>query len=111
MTQVASSTDEVPTTTLFARGPAIRRAHGLNLHEAMLLIVLERRPCRNDGDILTTLAARIGLSSAGLTRMADRLEARGLVVKERHGVDLRCGRLALTDDGQTLARTLLAELP
>jgi DNA-binding MarR family transcriptional regulator len=47
-----------------------------------------------------TLAERLRISTAGTTRMLDKLEALGYVVRQRHADDLRQVSAALTESGQ-----------
>ncbi len=48
------------------------------------------------------LAQSIGLSSAGVTDVVDRLERRGLVRRSRDPVDRRALRLEMTEEGRRL---------
>jgi DNA-binding MarR family transcriptional regulator len=47
-----------------------------------------------------TLADRLQISTAGTTRMLDKLEGLGFVVRQRHSDDLRQVSAALTDAGR-----------
>lgn len=48
------------------------------------------------------LAPLLGTDTAGMTRLLDRLEAKGLVRRERHPQDRRSIVIGLTDDGKAL---------
>ena len=49
-----------------------------------------------------TLASQIGLDTSTLGGVVDRLESRGLLVRQASGTDRRVKQLALTDAGQQL---------
>ena len=53
------------------------------------------------------LVAELGTDTAGMTRLVDRLETKGLVRRARHPDDRRSVVIELTDSG----RSLLPELP
>jgi len=55
----------------------------------------------------TELARRCGLDTGGLTRLVDRLGAKGLCARERSETDRRVVHISLTAEGQRVA----AELP
>ncbi|MFC7331013.1 MarR family winged helix-turn-helix transcriptional regulator [Marinactinospora rubrisoli] len=57
-----------------------------------------------DGMRMSVLAQRHLMSSGGFTRLADRLEGRGLVERRRSAVDGRGFVVTLTDRGQALIR-------
>lgn len=58
------------------------------------------------------VAARMGYSSAGLTKLTARLEARGLIRRERDPQDGRAFLVALTDQGEAALRAgLEAHIP
>ncbi len=52
------------------------------------------------------LAKGLGTDSAGVTRLADRLEGKGLLVREASPEDRRATRLVLTKAGQELVPAL-----
>lgn len=52
---------------------------------------------------VASLARDLETDPASMTRALDRLEAKGLVVRERSTTDRRVVQLALTPDGQTVA--------
>jgi MarR family multiple antibiotic resistance transcriptional regulator len=56
------------------------------------------------------VAARAGLKLPALSKLADRLEARGLLRRVDGEVDTRCVHLALTFQGDKLRTTALAEM-
>ena len=58
------------------------------------------------------VAARMGYSSAGTTKLVARLEDKGLIHRERDPQDGRAFRVALTDAGQAALRAgLKAHIP
>ncbi|MGI5122003.1 MarR family winged helix-turn-helix transcriptional regulator [Marinactinospora thermotolerans] len=57
-----------------------------------------------DGMRMSTLAQRHLMSSGGFTRLADRLENRGLIERRRSAVDGRGFDVTLTEDGRALIR-------
>jgi DNA-binding MarR family transcriptional regulator len=63
-----------------------------------------------DGDGLppSQLATRMGLTRGGVTKLADRLIARGLLARLADDSDGRGQRLTLTDAGRTLVPELAA---
>ena len=56
------------------------------------------------------LARECQLDSGGMTRLLDRLEAKGLVRRERSSEDRRVVSLGLTDEGRAAARNIPAVL-
>ena len=58
----------------------------------------------------TTLARECHIDSGGMTRLLDRLEAKGLVRRERAPHDRRVVQVALTDAGRAIAGQLPAVL-
>jgi DNA-binding MarR family transcriptional regulator len=48
------------------------------------------------------IAARLGTDTAGMTRLLDRLESKGLLRRDRHPDDRRSIVIALTDQGRAL---------
>ncbi|SDM14032.1 DNA-binding transcriptional regulator, MarR family [Oryzisolibacter propanilivorax] len=58
----------------------------------------------------SALARDCHIDSGGLTRLLDRLEAKGLVQRERAPHDRRVVQVALTDSGRTVAARLPALL-
>ena len=80
--------------------------HDLVPSEFEVLLRLTRSPA---GQLrLTDLARQIGLSSSGLTRLADRLEGRGLLERRPCPTDGRGSNALITDAGRELT---LATLP
>lgn len=59
----------------------------------------------SDGMRMSDLAERRVMTSGGFTRLADRLEGRGLIERRRSAVDGRSFVATLTRDGRTLMRT------
>jgi DNA-binding MarR family transcriptional regulator len=77
----------------------LQQAHGLTLHEYEVLLTLEAAPERQLR--MTDLAGSVLLSQSGLTRLVDRLERDGLVLRERCADDRRGLLARLTDRGYT----------
>jgi DNA-binding MarR family transcriptional regulator len=75
----------------------LRDGHALGFSEYDVLLRLARAPDR--ALRMTDLAARVLLSPSGLTRLVDRLEARGFVERLTQPGDGRVALAALTDAG------------
>lgn len=80
----------------------LRAEHGLTLGEYDVLVRLARAEDRRLA--MSELARRAMLPPSSLTRVADRLEDRGLVRRERSTVDSRVVHVELTAAGRTTAR-------
>jgi len=80
----------------------LRRHHDLLLGEYDVLVRLARAPGR--ALRMTELAQRVMLSPSGLTRLADRLEARGLIERRPDPADGRVALASLTTAGLRTAR-------
>jgi len=74
---------------------------GLTAQQAGVLLRSAPRPASPNH-----LAPLLGTDTAGMTRLLDRLEAKGLVRRERHAQDRRSIVIGLTDAGQTLVPQL-----
>lgn len=73
------------------------QAHGLPLHEYEVLLLLAGAP---DGRLrMSELADAALLSQSGLTRLVDRLERAGLVVRERCEQDRRGLYARISEEG------------
>lgn len=68
--------------------------------EPLLLLSLGR------ADTVAALARESGMDCGAMTRMLDRLEAKGLVRRQRNEADRRVVNLALTDKGQEAAAAI-----
>ena len=77
----------------------LEAAHGLPLTQYEVLLYLDAAPDRRLR--MTELARSVLLSQSGVTRLVDRLEARGLVVREPCPEDRRGLLARITDDGRT----------
>jgi DNA-binding MarR family transcriptional regulator len=77
----------------------IESIHGLPLTDYEVLLYLEQAPCQRltMGDLAQTVL----LSQSGITRLVDRLERGGLVVREGCSEDRRVMYARLTDEGRT----------
>lgn len=58
------------------------------------------------GDTAAALAREAGTDTGAMTRMLDRLEAKGLVERHRNDADRRVVNLALTEDGRRAAEKI-----
>ena len=80
----------------------LRAAHNLPLSEFEVLLWLANRPC---GQMrMSALADSVLLSPSGVSRAVERLEARGLVRRDRCAEDRRGAFATLTDDGMAVIR-------
>lgn len=81
------------------------RREGLAYSEAKLIyyLLLEGAPYHQSPTQLNTL---LELTSGGITKTVDRLEARGLVKRSRDDADGRSIRVGLTTDGVQTARRI-----
>ncbi len=77
-------------------------ALGLTAQQAGLLLRSAPRPTSPN-----QLAPLIGTDTAGMTRLLDRLEVKGLVTRQRHPKDRRSVVIEVTDEG----RVLVPQLP
>jgi DNA-binding MarR family transcriptional regulator len=77
----------------------LESSHGLPLTDYEVLLYLESAPCQRltMGDLAQTVL----LSQSGITRLVDRLEQAGLVVREGCSEDRRVMYARLTDKGCT----------
>jgi MarR family 2-MHQ and catechol resistance regulon transcriptional repressor len=86
-------------------GPQLAH-HGLTIAEFEVLLRLSRTP---GGRLrMTDLAAQVGLSTSGLTRLVDRLERDGLAEREACPTDRRGAFTVVTPAGRTRAQAALA---
>ncbi len=80
--------------------------HGMTAQQAISLFQLGE-----SGDIpMRELAGRIGCDPSHLTGIADRLEELGLVERRPDAQDRRVKLLGVTDDGEQLRSSLIAEV-
>jgi DNA-binding MarR family transcriptional regulator len=75
----------------------LRREHGLSMASYDVLLRLAR--AGEGGLRMSDLAERVMLSPSGLTRVVDRLVAKGLVNREEDPEDGRVARASLTERG------------
>ena len=80
-------------------------ARGASAAQFRLLAALARR----DADTVRGLATLLRLDGAAVTRLADRLQAKGLIARTPDPTDARSVRLILTDEGEVLVPLLDAE--
>ncbi len=81
----------------------LRQTHDLPLAAYDVLLRLARAPDR--ALRMTDLAERVMLSPSGMTRLVDRLAARGLVERRADPHDARVALASLTDEGMHLLRS------
>lgn len=79
--------------------------HGLSTSEHEVLLRLHRSPGRRLR--MTDLAAQVGLSASGTTRLVDRLQGRGLVDREACAEDRRVAYAQLTAAGAARVEAVL----
>ena len=65
---------------------------------------------RGDADTPAELARLNGVDTGAMTRTLDRLEAKGLLRRQRCSEDRRVVKLALTEEGEAKARQIPANL-
>lgn len=80
----------------------LRAAHNLPLSEFEVLLWLANRPCGRMR--MSALADSVLLSPSGVSRAVERLEARGLVRRDRCAEDRRGAFAVLTEHGITMVR-------
>ena len=78
--------------------------HGVSSAQFRLLIVL----VRGESNTVRGVAMRLNLDGAAITRLADRLQAKGLLAREPDITDKRSVRLRLTETGRSLMPELIA---
>jgi DNA-binding MarR family transcriptional regulator len=78
----------------------LEAAHGLSLAEFDVLVQLDEAPERRMR--MADLAEAVLLTRSGMSRLVDRLEARGLVERARCPSDARGLNASLTDAGAAL---------
>ncbi|WP_046471140.1 MarR family winged helix-turn-helix transcriptional regulator [Allosalinactinospora lopnorensis] len=95
-------------TGVTARLAPVFEAHGIseNDFDAVLRIA---RSCDN-ALRMSDLARQAGASTSGMTRVVDRLERRGLVVREPHPTDRRVLYVRLTREGLDKTGAMLPDL-
>ncbi|MFI9505365.1 MarR family winged helix-turn-helix transcriptional regulator [Nocardia sp. NPDC052566] len=84
---------------------AQERDHGLSVAEFDVLLRLGRSPDRQLR--ITDLYTQTGLTSGGMTRLIDRLDARGFVERAVEPADRRVVLARLTDNGAAKAAEVL----
>jgi DNA-binding MarR family transcriptional regulator len=89
----------------------LREEHRLNLTEMHVLSVIPSTPPARRASGRRTASARLArsveLSPSGLTRLVDRLAARGLVAKVVDTWDRRVTHLVLTEEGRAVRDAVL----
>jgi DNA-binding MarR family transcriptional regulator len=75
--------------------------YDITAQQAALILTSAREPASPN-----RLAARLGTDTAGMTRLLDRLEAKGLLRRGRHPDDRRSVVIELTAEGRALVPRL-----
>jgi DNA-binding MarR family transcriptional regulator len=77
------------------------RKHKLNLSQAITILLLEE-------EFMTTnhITRKIGLTSAAMTGIIDKLESMRLVFRQRNKYDRRAITIGLTDRGREVAHDI-----
>jgi len=83
---------------------ALIEPHGITVQQYNVLRIL--RGAEPDGLPTLAVAERMIERAPGITRMIDRLEAKGLVARERRGGDRRCVHCRITRSGLDLLASL-----
>lgn len=86
---------------------AMHKRSGLNMPAYELLLTVEE--AGETGIRMTDLATRLRYTSGGLTRLADKLQGQGLIVRERCETDGRGFQVRLTASGQMQLRRMHVE--
>ncbi|TAM04355.1 MAG: MarR family transcriptional regulator [Paraburkholderia sp.] len=77
---------------------------GVTSQQASVLFMVASGKCV----LAAELAREYGIDASAVTRLVDRLETRGLLKRVRSSEDRRAVRLALTPEGQAIARRMPA---
>ena len=83
---------------------AVVEPHGITLQQYNVLRIL--RGSEPDGLPTLSIAGRMIERAPGITRMIDRLETKGLVMRERRSADRRCVHCRVTPRGLSLLERL-----
>jgi len=75
---------------------------GVTGQQASVLFLVASGKCA----LAAELAREFGVDASAVTRLADRLEQRGLLTRVRSSDDRRAVRLALTPEGQAIAQRM-----
>ena len=109
--ELVAGEDQYLPTLVFKLGRDLRTAierelsaRGITMQQAALLLLANR----HGGHVAGRLARPLGTDAAGLTRLVDRLEAKGLVVRESSPQDRRAIVIQLTEAGRALLPGLVA---
>ena len=87
---------------------AVVEPHGITLQQYNVLRIL--RGSEPDGLPTLSVAGRMIERAPGITRMIDRLETKGLVLRERRAADRRCVHCRITPRGLALLERLDASV-
>lgn len=78
---------------------SLQAEHGLSVQQLLCLKTIGELGKQHDEVTLTMVVKRVQLSAATVSRISDRLEQHGLVLRERRSKDRRRVCLSITDDG------------
>lgn len=85
----------------------LSRAGLHNLHLAAFQALCELAASGTDSGNMTTLSRKLGMSTAGMTSVADTLETAGFVIRQQSRNDRRAIWLNLTDRGRLALQDIL----
>jgi DNA-binding MarR family transcriptional regulator len=94
----------IPTTAVFVRA-AGKPLQLRPVEFTILQLVYENTPVT-----ATKVAKALAVTTPGVTIWLDRLEERGLLVRERSDIDRRAQNLTITSEGRALVRSALTRL-
>jgi DNA-binding MarR family transcriptional regulator len=102
---------QVPLRQMFKLARSLRTAvdrellpYGITSQQAALMLVARMHGGRSPHHF----AGPLGTDTAGMTRLVDRLEAKGLVLRQSMETDRRAVRIDLTEAGEALTPNLVA---
>jgi DNA-binding MarR family transcriptional regulator len=78
------------------------RTHGLSLSQAITILLLKEEPMTT-----SAISRKIGLTSAAMTGILNKLEARRLVFRQHNQVDRRVITVELTNSGREVALDII----
>jgi DNA-binding MarR family transcriptional regulator len=88
--------------TLMRAAETAMRPHGLTSVQWAPLMIISR----GGNPTAASLARDLNTDTGAMTRMLDRLESKGLLVRSRSSTDRRVVELTLTDQGKELTRLI-----
>ena len=88
--------------TLMRAAESAMRPHGLTSVQWAPLMIISR----GGNPTAASLARDLNTDTGAMTRMLDRLESKGLLIRSRSSTDRRVVELTLTDQGRELTRLI-----